>query len=246
MTVLNFNADEYGLIDPTDAVINVLYAKNENDMSVYIVCLANTETTFHIFHQHEAFTDYRPIDNITISGVGGTKTHTKGKGTIQMISEINTRRQLIKLCDALHVPNSKHNLISLSRWEADSRSYHTTDGVLSLLSSDGTIVAKGERAKNNLYWMRFQLLQNTWPPPNQYVYASINQSWDTWHRRFSHISYGSLQTLCNKGMVSDLQIDPKSPKSNCIPCTEAKQAHCPFPSIAAHTTTIGHLTHIDL
>jgi hypothetical protein len=47
-------------------------------------------------------------------------------------------------------------------------------------------------------------------------------------------------------MVSGLQVDPKSPKSDCIPCTEAKQAHCPFPSIAAHTITVGHLTHIDL
>jgi hypothetical protein len=71
---------------------------------------------------------------------------------------------------------SKHNLISLGRWEADGRSYHATDGVLSLLSSDGTIVAKNEHAKNNLYWMRFQLLQNSLPPPNEYAYASINQS----------------------------------------------------------------------
>jgi hypothetical protein len=125
----DFNADEYGLIDPTNTVINVLYAENENDMSVYIVCLADTGTTSHIFHQHEVFTDYRPVDNITISGVGGTKTCAKGKGMIWMISEMNVHRQLIKLCDTLHVSDSKHNLISLGRWEADGRSYHATDGL---------------------------------------------------------------------------------------------------------------------
>jgi transposase InsO family protein len=47
-------------------------------------------------------------------------------------------------------------------------------------------------------------------------------------------------------MVSGLQVDPRTPKSDCVPYTEAKHAHHPFPSIAAHTTTVGHLTHIDI
>ena len=175
----DFNADEYSLIDSTDAVINVLYAETENDMSLYIVCLIDIGTSSHIFHQYKAFTDYQSIANITISGVGGIKTHTKGKGTIWMTSKINMHRQLIELHDMLHVSNSKYNLISLGRWEADGQSYHTSDGVLFLLSSDGTIVAKGEHTKNNLYWMCFQLLQNTLPPPKQYTYAFIYQSWDT-------------------------------------------------------------------
>ena len=44
------------------------------------------------------------------------------------------------------------------------------------------------------------------------------QSWETWHRRFGHISYTGLKQLIDKSMVEGLTVDQNSPKLDCEAC----------------------------
>ena len=63
--------------------------------------------------------------------------------------------------------------------------------------------------------------------------ASPKLSWDQWHCRYGHISISALRQLEKEGLVSGLTIDQSSiPSKTCIACTEAKQAHQPFPKEA--------------
>jgi hypothetical protein len=60
----------------------VSFSENEMTHPLYIDCLPDSGITSHIFNQRDLFSDYQPIDNISVGGVGGTKTRVQGKGTI--------------------------------------------------------------------------------------------------------------------------------------------------------------------
>jgi hypothetical protein len=93
----------------------VSFSENEMTRHLYIECLPDSGTTSHVFNERDLFNDYQPIDNISVGGVGGTKTRVQGKGTIRLIAEHENRRCAITLQNVLHIPECKHNLISLRR-----------------------------------------------------------------------------------------------------------------------------------
>ena len=80
-----------------------------------------------------------------------------------------------------------------------------------------------------------------------YVVQATPVSWETWHRRFGHISYSGLEHLLTKGLVDGFNVDETSLKPDCQACTEAKQSVLPFPKKAEHQAKKpGELTHIDV
>ena len=116
----------FNFYEPFDAEEVVHYFdESDNDMMcpMYVNCLADTDTTSHVFNECDLFTDYRPIDDTYVSGVRGTRTRTHGRGTVKVLAKTNSRQRMIKFKDALHIPECKHNLISLGRWEDSGRSY---------------------------------------------------------------------------------------------------------------------------
>ena len=241
--------ENYDFYEPSDAEESVHYfADGDNDMTrpMYVDCLADTGTTSHVFNQRDLFTDYRPINDTYVGGVGGTRTRARGRGTVRVTAEINQRQRIIKFRDALHVPECKHNLISLGRWEDSGRSYQAQNGLLKLFAPTGDPIIQGERTRNNLYWLRFQKPVSIPSSPDEYAFTAAKESWDTWHRRYGHIGYSGLQALRDKNLVHGFLPDPRSAKSDCVPCTQAKLAHTPFPSTATHTSAVGKVTHIDL
>jgi transposase InsO family protein len=238
--------EAFDFYEPSDVEDVVHYSDNDMTRPMYIDCLADTGTTSHVFNDRTVFIDYHQIDNIFIGGVGGTKTRACGRGTIRLLAEHNKSHCIIKLRDVHYVPDCKHNLISLGRWEESGQSYQAQNGKLKLYSSDSTPVIQGERAPNHLYLFWFQQLQSTSHPPDDFAFTASKQSWDIWHRRFGHIGYSGLQMLRDKALVRGFIPDPLSQKTDCFACAQAKIAHHPFPSTATHTSTIGNLTHIDL
>ena len=74
--------------------------------------LADTATTSHSTHQREAFTNYTPMGNVSIIGVGGKESQIAGRGTVDLISTCKGQNFILHLEDILHVPGQV-NLISL-------------------------------------------------------------------------------------------------------------------------------------
>jgi hypothetical protein len=73
------------------------------------------------------------------------------------------------------------------------------------------------------------------------------QSWETWHKQYGHISYSGLQKLLNLKIVDGFTVDTRTPKPDCIACTEAKQTEEPFNKTSSNRATKpSELTHIDL
>ena len=246
-TYTKHEENNYGLIEPSDNMEDVFYAENSNKLcSLYLVCLANTSTTSHIFSQWEIFTDYHETPNTYVGGVGGNKTHAHGKETVTLLTQTKGTLRTIQLHDTLHIPDSRQNLISLGRWELKGKWFRAKQGTLMLYTVDDALVIQGERAINNLYCLHFhvQIYADNGTP--DYAFNAMKISWETWHRHFGHIGYSGLSNLHAKKLVAGFDLDLKTPKPDCIPCTEAKMTRKPYPSTATHTTTVGALTHKDL
>ena len=122
---------------------------------IYYDWIADSGATSHITHRRDAFDTYEPITPIPISGVGGAKAHTIGRGNVKVKSECNNRTYILELKNVLHVPKNKNNLLSLGKWEREGQSYNACDSTLSLLTKDKKPVARGAKINNDLYKMTF-------------------------------------------------------------------------------------------
>ena len=142
--------------------------------------------------------------------------------------------------------HNRNNLLSLGRWDNAGGSYASTNGILHLTTKSGKIVAEGKRIPNNLYKMNVDV--KSIPRKSEETYASTEnlQSWETWHRRFGHVSYTGLQKLLEEKLVDGFNVDICTPKPDCVACTEAKLAIEPYKRSNDRHTTPGELTHTDL
>jgi hypothetical protein len=76
--------------------------------------------------------------------------------------------------------------------------------------------------------------------------AEPKQIWETWHRRFGHVSYKGLQKIQSDNLVNGFTVDTKSETPDCIACTEAKQSVKPYAAKTAQQRHKGEVTHMDL
>jgi len=91
-------------------------SSDEMDMRlIYYDWLADTAATSHITHQRDAFITYETIPEVPISGVGGLRTYTIGRGRVNLRSECDGKTYILELYDVLHVPGNRNNLLSLGR-----------------------------------------------------------------------------------------------------------------------------------
>ena len=91
--------ENFDFYEPSDAEESVHYFVNgDNDITclMYVDCLADTRTTSHIFNQCDLFTDYQPIDDTYVGGVGGTRTRAHGRGMVRVTAKIDQRQRIIK------------------------------------------------------------------------------------------------------------------------------------------------------
>ena len=82
--------------------------------------------------------------------------------------------------------------------------------------------------------------------PLTFVGCEPALGWETWHRRFGHVSYSGLRKLLDKELVDGFHVDKHTLTPDCVACTEAKQHVQPFPKMSNRNTKPGELTHIDL
>ena len=66
----------------------------------------------HITNQQDAFINYKPLKNAVVQGMGDLTTQAKGKGTIELESEVNRKKYILRLENVLYIPNNS-KLISL-------------------------------------------------------------------------------------------------------------------------------------
>jgi len=148
---LGENADE----DLRNYVNNTVVSTGNQDRSLYN-WIADSASTSHICNKCEVFIEYSSIKNeIPIYGVGNIIITGIGRGKIIIQAIHNGKTHKIILNDILHVPNNRHNILSLGQWAH-------TDGTfkggpeITLISPNGVEIAKGILITNNLFRIKFR------------------------------------------------------------------------------------------
>ena len=230
------------------------YNMNEiNEPVIYYDWFGDSATSSHVTNKRDIFTTYQPLRNTSVVGVGRLKAKAEGRGTIELESRYNNRTYILKLENVLYIPTNRNNLLSLGKWDAAGGKYIGGGGKIILKDSDNKIVADGTKIENNLYKLKLKTRIpckshfNTNKMISQtYQATEQTQNWETWHKRYGHISYTGLQKLIDRNMVDGFTVDSNSEKPDCEICIQAKQTIKPFNGITNRDTKPGELTHIDL
>ena len=222
---------------------------NNDERVLYYEWLADSATTLHICNRREAFENYQPANGTTITGVGNVKTDVLGHGTVVLYSRCEGRLYPLRLDNVLHIPGNRNNLLALGRWEQCGRSYECKEGILSLVNEHGKTVARGTKIKNSLYKMNLEPHERVGikvTPNVTFASTDNSQTWETWHKRFGHISYSGLQKLYDQRLVEGFDVDLRSAKPDCVACTEAKMTVEPYKPAAKRQNDPGTLMHMDV
>ena len=132
-----------------------VYSSSEYDSRLlYYDWLGDSATTSHVCNRCEAFKTFHPLIGTTISGVGNVKAKAKGRGTVELLSTYDCHDYILKLENVLYIPTNRNNLISLGRWDKAGGRYIGGGGALTLITKDGTSVARGTKIENNIYKMK--------------------------------------------------------------------------------------------
>ena len=196
---------------------------------------------------------YQPLAGKTVAGVGNNQARAVGQGTIELESRYKGNKYLLRLEDVLHIPSNRNNLISLGRWDKAGGRYTGGGGVLTLMTKDGQHVTEGIKIANHLYRMKVSIRKpNTTCSkdmactPQTFQATETTQSWEVWHKRYGYIGYSGLQKLLDLNLVDGFTVDTRTPKSDCVACTEAKQTEESFSKTTNQVTKPGELTHMDV
>lgn len=197
--------------------------------------LLDSGTTSHICTARDAFTEYYPLTNSTILGIGPGSAKAQGRGTVIVHMSVNGTIKRHQLRDVLHVPEAPNCLLSVSRLDDPKGHMEFKDGLCILKDKNNRVMGIGHKLQR-LYLLdaRAQLLGQ-----ERTNYASANKlSWDQWHRRCGHISMTSLQRLITENMVDGLDVNQSSiPSKTCESCIQAKFSCRAFPKEAENRAT---------
>jgi Reverse transcriptase (RNA-dependent DNA polymerase)/gag-polypeptide of LTR copia-type/Integrase core domain/GAG-pre-integrase domain len=230
---------------------DVINSSEYNPRLIYYDWLGDTATTSHVSNRRDAFKTFQPLTDTKVSGVGNVKAEAKGRGIVELRSSYQGRNHTLELKNVLYIPTNRNNLISLGKWDKAGGRYTGGGGSLTLITKDGIPVARGTQIENNLYKMKVAIRKpdikfTKEANPQCFVINEPAQSWETWHKRFGHIGYSSLQQILDKNLVEGFNVNTRTPKPDCVACTEAKQSVEPFDQHTEKETEPGDLTHIDL
>jgi hypothetical protein len=212
--------------------------------------LADTGSTNHITYRCELFSTYEPTLGVTVHGVGGKITQVAGHGTVILTTQYGMRKHTLRLEKVNHIPNNKYNIFALGRWDSQGRRYQASNGELTLYNRNNIPILQGCKIASNIYKFILAPADASTETNHQIYTFSCNktkQSWETWHRRFGHVSYKGLCQLHDKQLLDGFTVDTKTTTPDCTSCTEAKQSRKPFDTRNDPARkNKGELTHMDL
>jgi len=198
--------------------------------------ILDSGATSHICTQKDAFTDYMPLENANVHGIGSQPVVALGKGTVTLVFTVNGQKIKHQLQDVLHLPGASNCLLAISRFDSRGGKVEFNGSHCTLKDSQGKTVGTGKQV-NRLYLLsaRAEL------PRREYanVAARHELTWDQWHRRLGHLSLSAVQALKRKNMVEGLTVDEANiPSISCEACIQAKQTRKGYPAEAEHRAKI--------
>ena len=125
-------------------------AGNSQEISKYN-WLLDSGTTSHICTIREAFTEFRPIEEM-LNGVREKGAPVTERGTIKIKFEFNGKTFIHQLRDTLYVPKAPNCLLSLSQLDDGGGLVDFNEGICWIKDKGKKIIGKGYK-HNRLYML---------------------------------------------------------------------------------------------
>ena len=190
----------------------------------------------------DAFINYSPINNTTITTADSRKLKALGKGDVRIELLNGTKCTKTILKEVIHAPDMAFTLISVG-WLDDTKCSATfSSGMCTICNPSGCTMATIP-CTNGLYHV-------TAPEDPTVNYASIvmvKLTISEAHWKLGHITPSAIKYAIAKGHITGIQLDPESKSEFCEACAKAKAAWQPFPKESkTHVTKYGERVHWDL
>ena len=197
----------------------------------------------HYSPDRDAFINYSPINNTTITTANGCKLKALGKGDVRIELPNGTKRNKTILKEAIHAPDMAFTLISVGRLDDAKCSATFSGGMCTIRNPSGCTMATIPCA-NGLY----HVTAPEDPPTVNYAsIAMVKLTISKAHRKLGHIAPSAIKYAIAKGHITGIQLDPESKLEFCKACAKAKAAWQPFPKESeTHATKYGEHVHWDL
>ncbi|KAH0707987.1 hypothetical protein KY289_013063 [Solanum tuberosum] len=175
------------------------------------------------FHSTVAFGDWSTVE---VMGKCDIKIKTKN-GFVETITNV------------LYVPDLKSNLLSAGQLQEKGYVITIKKGECEIYDPVRGAIAVVQMSSNRLFPLRIDSIQSC-------LMAEVKDSSLLWHFRYGHLSFGGLETLQQKNMVTGLpQIT--APSKICEECVVGKQHRSQFPKEKSwRAKDVLELVHSDL
>lgn len=173
----------------------------------------------------------------------------KAKGVAEILTAVNGKRSDVTLCDILHVPELRTNLLSVSRITDKGYKVVFNNQEAAILDKHGSTKLIARRA-NNLYYIKGALpndCQNAEYKGEQSGNSekSVNPSL-VWHRKMAHLNFHDLHSACKSGANRGISIQSGGEDLNCEICIQGKMTRSSFPKESNRETAKLGLIHTDI
>ena len=235
------NADEIFTFTCTSNYVEVANALNV-PKSQLGACI-DSGASQHYSPDRDAFINYSPISNTTITTADGHKLKALGKGNVRIELPNGTKHTKTILKEAIHAPDMAFTFISVGRLDNAKCSATFSGGMCTIRNPSGRTMATIPCA-NGLY--RVTAPEN--PPTVNYAsIAMVKLTISKTHRKLGHIAPSAIKYAIAKGHITGIQLDPESKPEFCEACAKAKAAQQPFPKESkTHVTKYRERVHWDL
>lgn len=191
--------------------------------------------TSHLCKDKGMFTSFTQVSS-DLNLADGTGTQVRGKGEVKINVSIDGTDKIIKLENALFVPNLKTNLISVSKIVDTDHEVTFRRNQALVKDQQGTVKLKAVR-DGDLFYLK--------PTDNHALATTECSEIDTWHRRLGHLNERDLITMMKNEMAIGLDFNPKSKLSPCETCIEGKLKSFSFEAREQKSSGILDIVHSD-
>jgi hypothetical protein len=176
-----------------------------------------------------------PIDEPFKIMTGAGSLPVKGYGTC-IVRDPHTNEPF-RLFNVLYVPSCPVNIYSTTQLNEEGGTFTTTNTHARITDLSGRTLTTTKHFKG------IYLLKGEYPEHS--TFATIDNSRETWHKRFGHVGYENLDKIVSLKCVNGMMVEDDNPPPECIACITGKMKRSPF-----HTDTKTYhpleLLHTDI
>ena len=203
----------------------------------------NSGTSRHYSPNRNAFINYCPINNTTITTANGCKLKALRKGDVRIELPNGTKCTKTILKEAIHAHDMAFTLISVGQLDDAKCSATFSGGMCTIRNPSGHTMVTIPCA-NGLYCVT---APEDPPTVNYMSIVMVKLTISEAHRKLSHIAPSAIKYAITKGHITGIQLDPESKPEFCKVCAKAKVARQPFPKESKTCATkYGEHIHWDL